>query len=422
MTSQRYPLSILGLFMLFLLMSGSAPSQITSPPPDGDNHPWPCHIIDNSSRGADGVRLADINKDGHPDIATGWEEGGLTRIYLNPGIEKVKNNWPFVTVGSTPAVEDAVLVDLDQDDRFDVVSSCEGKTETLFVHWAPTSPGDYTKPNLWTRQALPASKGIMKWMYCVPFQMDGRYGLDLLAGGKGDDAAIGWFEAPSPPRYLEEFTWHPLSPAGWIMSLKIVDMDEDGHPDILTSDRKGPLRGCRWLKNPGPGPAQKKPWSNAFIGACDREVMFLTLADLDRDGLQDILVAANAANRSVVVFLHRLDTQAAKWKEYIIPYPPNTGTAKAVAGGDINLDGRLDLVISCEHADAGKSGVVWLSCTKSPLLGPWHRHEISGPRGIKYDRLELLDLDRDGDLDVLTCEERENRRGLGIIWYENPTQ
>ena len=27
-------------------------------------------------------------------------------------------------------------------------------------------------------------------------------------------------------------------------------------------------------------------------------------------------------------------------------------------------------------------------------------------------------MDADGDLDLLTCEEREN---LGVFWYENPT-
>ena len=39
-------------------------------------------------------------------------------------------------------------------------------------------------------------------------------------------------------------------------------------------------------------------------------------------------------------------------------------------------------------------------------------------QGSKYDLVELIDLDDDGDLDVLTCEENVN---LGVIWYENPT-
>lgn len=46
--------------------------------------------------------------------------------------------------------------------------------------------------------------------------------------------------------------------------------------------------------------------------------------------------------------------------------------------------------------------------------------ELSGPVGIKYDRLELVDMDFDGDLDALTCEESEGGRGLGVIWYANP--
>jgi len=26
----------------------------------------------------------------------------------------------------------------------------------------------------------------------------------------------------------------------------------------------------------------------------------------------------------------------------------------------------------------------------------------------------------DGDLDIIPCEERENKKGLGLFWYENP--
>jgi len=94
---------------------------------DSRGTPWNCHIIDGSSRGADGVRLADVNGDGLMDIVTGWEEGGITRSYLNPGHGKAKGKWPAVTVARTPSVEDAVFVDLDGDGALDVVSCCEGR-------------------------------------------------------------------------------------------------------------------------------------------------------------------------------------------------------------------------------------------------------------------------------------------------------
>ena len=87
----------------------------------------------------------------------------------------------------------------------------------------------------------------------------------------------------------------------------------------------------------------------------------------------------------------------------------------------MRINGRMDLVFTCEGAN-DKSGVVWLSQSPSkPLTSfEWTAHEISGTeKGIKFDLIQLLDLDADGDLDVITCEERDN---LGVIWYENPTR
>ena len=382
--------------------------------------PWKCHVIDGTLRGADGVKLTDVNRDGYMDITTGWEEEGVTRVYLNPGPAKAKEKWPFVTTGRTRSVEDAVFVDLDRDGAVDVVSCCEGGEQSVFVQWAPTRTEDYLDESKWRCEIIPVSKGMTRWMFCIPMQVDGRGGVDLVAGSKEPSGRIGWFEVPENARDLAAYKWYTISPAGWIMSLRSVDMDGDGDLDILTSDRKGRMRGCRWLENPGEGPAQKENWPNHFIGCRDKEVMFLTLDDIDQDGLEDVLVAAKTSEGSQIVILRRLDASGRAWKEYVIPYPENTGTAKAVVVGDINLDGKKDIVFSCEGATAPKSGVMWLSRRKGVFDGEWTTRDISGPKGIKYDRMELLDVDSDGDLDILACEEREGGGGLGMFWYENP--
>ena len=376
--------------------------------------PWVRHTVDDASRGADGVRLGFANGDALPDVVTGWEEGGEVRVCLNPGAGFARERWPAVAVGEVASVEDAVFVDLDADGRQDVVSCCEGNARVMFVHWAPSDPAEYLSSGAWTTRPLPASDGLMQWMFCVPLQVDGQRGIDLIAGGKGPGAAIGWFESPTDPRDLAAWRWHPLCDAGWIMSLVLSDMDGDSDLDVLATDRYGDHRGCFWLGNPGPPAADS--WPVHRMGLDDREVMFATLADLDTDGLQDVLVAAKPYE---LVALRRLDATGLRWERRTIPTPQTAGGPKAVAAGDIDLDGRLDIVYTCEGAMGEKPGCLWLSRRDAPTDRAWDAHDISGPEGTKYDLLELLDLDADGDLDVLTCEETDD---LGVFWYENPTR
>ena len=141
-----------------------------------------------------------------------------------------------------------------------------------------------------------------------------------------------------------------------------------------------------------------------------------SVADLDRDGRRDVLCAVKGRD---FAYLRATGEAARPWQHHAIKMPPGCGTGKGVAVCDVDGDGRRDLVFSCENAGAGKSGMRWLSYDKMPTESTWRDHEISGPAGIKYDRLELLDLDADGDLDVITCEESD---GLGVVWYENPTR
>ncbi len=367
--------------------------------------PWTRHTIDNSSRGADGVRVADVNGDGWMDLTTGWEEGGVIRVYLNPGADKSKQPWPAVTVGHVESPEDAVFADVDGDGNVDVVSSCEGRTRQVYIHWAPPAAENYLEANDWRTDKLPCADIDQMWMFCLPMQVDGQFGVDLVVGSKGPHASVGWLQAPPNPRELTAWKYHRLYDAGWIMSLIARDMDGDGDQDVLVSDRKGVTRGVLWLENPDTG---EPHWNMHRLGAVDREVMFLAVGDTNGDFPGSIFAACRGSGIAVLSPPH--------WTLVEIPMPNNCGTGKGIAVADINLDDSTDVVFTCENANGSKSGVRWLSRSST---GDWNDHEISGPEGIKFDRIELLDLDLDGDLDVITCEERAN---LGVIWYENPTR
>jgi hypothetical protein len=112
---------LLGMMMMMSLAAGA---QVVLP---GGDQVWLRHSIDASSEGADGVKLGDWNGDGQLDLVTGWEEGGLVRVYVNPGEAGVRAAWETLTVGRVKDVEEAIFTDLD-------VITCEERDQ-LGVIW-----------------------------------------------------------------------------------------------------------------------------------------------------------------------------------------------------------------------------------------------------------------------------------------------
>lgn len=393
---------------------------------------WIRHTIDASNAqegklGADGVRLADANGDGLLDVVTGWENGDAIRVCLHPGPEQAKSSWPGVTVGRVKGAEDAVFADLDLDGNLDVVSSTEGTTQTVFVHWAPENQDDYLDPDAWETEVVPALEGKQKWMYCLPFDANADGHVDLIFGSKGSGATVGWLERnPDDPRDLSAWRYHPLCEVGWIMSIRDVDLDGDGDQDVLFSDRKGSRTGIWWLENTG---ANSEAGGGVFaeaqrIGLAEEEVMFLDVSHLNDDNRLDVVAAVRPAT---IAFLYQ--PEGSEWKAQDSAWPRASqaggvpqdrfGTSKAVRVADLDGDGALDLAVTCEHADGGLSGVFRVPYQAAKNPDPTRVLDISGPEGVKFDRIELLDLDGDGDLDLMTCEERDN---LGVFWYENPAR
>ncbi|MDG1893613.1 MAG: VCBS repeat-containing protein [Fuerstiella sp.] len=388
--------------VLFLLATGSTAAMA--------GEPWTLHTVDNASRGADGVRLADVDKDGRPDIVTGWEEGGKIRICFQPDASAIRQPWPSIQVGSVKSPEDAVFADVNGDGWLDVVSSCEGKQQAVFFHLNPGHVASRKRTResaAWKTQVVSASVDYTRWMFCEP--LDDR---SLIFGSKEPNAQVTLWDLAAPDDHAR---FRDLRESGWIMSLRRFDVDDDGDDDIVYSDRKGAFRSVGWLENP----STSKPaaWKDHLIGGKDLEVMFLDIAGFDGK----LTVACNTRNGYVLLLTPGTNVTE-PWNASRIPHPEGVGGGKGIALGDVNNDDQIDLACTCEHAD-GKVGVYWLSGASTDTTngdGPqqWDFNDISGKAtGIKFDRIELLDLDQDGDLDLLTCEERDN---LGVIWYENP--
>ena len=411
---------------VILMMAVAWPAQRVGGEAEvGVSEKWVRHTIDDSSLGADGVRTADLNGDGLPDLVVGWEQGGVSRIYLMRREVVGVPDWEMVEVGAAPSVEDALLVDLDRDGAIDVVSSTEGNSRKVLVHWAPNEAENYGSGAAWKTETLLADGS--RWMFAVAMDIDGRNGPDLVVGGKGPGASVGWLESPTDPRRLEDWRFHRWTEVTWVMSIIPTDVDGDGLVDVVVSDRKGEMEGVFWLRNPGAGAvALRQPWIKAWIADDLHESNFIDVRDIDGDGVDEVLVPhLQGGDEGVATVLDR--DAAGVWQRSSIVLPGVGTKPKAVRAADVNLDGALDLVVSFEKAqDPSSSGVIWLEQRSEASGVRWILHDVSGAEGIKFDLNLLLDVDGDGDLDVVNTEENNNAQngdgGLGLIWYENPVR
>ena len=196
------------------------------------------------------------------------------------------------------------------------------------------------------------------------------------------------------------FTLHEVSVSGSnkrIRSLK--DLDGDGDKDVLIFIEGSQQADMGYLRNDGSWEFQYI-YIGGGLGNQSAEV-----ADVDGDGDTDIIIGGN--------FLQLLrnngnETYTTTNINYLNGYSQNKIIVVGV--GDIDNDGIVDLVTGASDNWTG-AHIMWY---KNDGAGNFSGAKNMSSSEIDYvHEMQVIDFDKDGDLDVLAATE-ENYR-----WYEN---
>lgn len=346
---------------------------------------WERHVIDAERPGqAIFIGADDLDGDGRVDIAAGgvW--------YRNPG--DLGEPWERRTVGA-PLANMAAIADFDGDGNRDILGTKgEGASANPNFVWAQNDgAGGFT-----VRDNIPRADGDFLQGVAV-----GR-----LTSGGPLEVALSWHQSGRGVQLLtvpadpvgSSWGWRRLAPTSQDEALSLGDIDRDGDPDLLL--------GTRWLRNDGAG------WSaqtlNGAAGLPDRN----RLVDVNGDGRLDAVVGFEAINLpGKLAWYEQGEDPAGTWTERVIATVIGPMSVDAL---DMDGDGDVDVVVG-EHNLAFPSRARLYVFENADGAGrAWVQHLVHiGDE--HHDGAQLVDIDRDGDNDIISIGWGHRR----VLLYEN---
>lgn len=352
---------------------------------------WQRHVIDEEKPGQSVfITGADLNGDQQPDIVTGgwW--------YQNPG--SPGGEWTRQTVGA-PLNNMAAVYDFDEDGDRDVL----GTDGQAAVGAAPDGENFAWARNNGTGAFTIIDVGtgdgdFLQGAAVSRFANEGPLAIALSwhASGKG----VQQFTVPADPSN-QSWVHAEISPTSQDEDLSAGDIDGDGDTDLLL--------GTQWLRNDGGS------WSAHTLFNAGADPDRNRLADINGDGRLDAVVGYEAINApGQLAWYEQPASPTSLWSEHLIA--TITGPMSLDAA-DMDGDGDIDIVAG-EHniADPADATLYVFENTASQGLA-WASH-IVYIGDEHHDGAQVVDIDNDGDMDILSIGWSHAR----VLLYENRAQ
>ena len=285
--------------------------------------------------------------------------------------------------------------DLDGDGRADLVSAATvGSSYRIQWERNVSGPGIQFVPG--GDVAPPTGFELARDLEVVDLDGDGH--LDVVASASAGSSssapgAISWFQN------LGGGVFAPEAPVGPGSELTPADVDGDGDADLVVYEVTGALR---WIENQGGG-----AFGGPTLISDEVEVIGpLRCADLDGDGDLDVL--AGNPEGEVVWFAN----DGAGTFSPAVSSGAGLAPNGVLATGDLDGDGDIDVVAESGLSFVEGSQLRWVENLGGGSFAP--------PVSARFERLlvkSLLvaDADGDGDLDIVSGSPTDHR----LVWSEN---
>ncbi len=342
--------------------------------------------ITTAANATQAVALGDVNNDGWLDMVAG-NSGQRNRVYLNNG----NGSLTFGTnvTNDTNATQAIALGDIDENGALDLVAANDGQRAQFYLNNETTTP--------WGRFILETIASARS-TYAVDLgDVDGDGDLDLIQGNAGEPNCLYRNNGTDNP-------WNDVScedittATNDTQAVALGDIDGDGDLDLVV----GNLGQTNHLyRNDGSGTFT----AGGALGSVEKDTRAVVLGDVDNDGDLDI-VTGNGSRELNRLYLNNgsgsfsAGTTIGSTPEGDLG--DDTWSTTDLALGDVNNDGWLDLVsanfISNRlYLNNGSGGFLAGSDIET-------NPDIDNPT----TSVALADMNNDGDLDILVGNDDQD--------------
>ena len=299
-------------------------------------------------RGAYSYATADVNNDGHPELATtSWN---CIRVFPGTADGPDPTRFQEVIDPKERITGGIIMSDLNRDGWLDMImtSYLDGTTPTpnVIVFWG--GPDGYSNEN---STILPCIVGSPQGSVLVDINNDGY--LDFVYGTKGGNVGIlfgseGGFAPDAQPVTIPAKNANGAS----IMGLTAADINKDGKLELLTAT-SGHYTKRRSFLNIYFDPDNLYPLEKQVSFETGGTTGYLSLADLRNTGNLDLILPFYSTEESRVLPLRIFSNNGDGTFDFDNPIKIECESSIASIPIDLNRNGYPDLLICCHRNNLG---------------------------------------------------------------------